>query len=35
MHIQLVGPNGVGYLFIINVGNELLWFVNIFELFSA
>jgi hypothetical protein len=35
MQIQLVDPNGVGYLFIINVGNELLWFLNTSELFSA
>jgi hypothetical protein len=35
MHIQLVDPNGVGYLFIINVGNELLWLLNTFELFSV
>jgi hypothetical protein len=35
LHKQLVGPNGVGYLFIINAGNELLWFPNTFELFSA
>jgi hypothetical protein len=35
MHIQLVYPNGVGYLLKINVGNELLWFLNTFELFSA
>jgi hypothetical protein len=35
MHIQLVDPNGVGYLFVINVENELLWFINTFELFSA
>jgi hypothetical protein len=35
MHIQLVDTNGVGYLFIINVGNEPLWFLNTFELFSA
>jgi hypothetical protein len=35
MHVQLVDPNGDGYLFIINVGNELLWFLNIFENFSA
>jgi hypothetical protein len=35
MHIQLANPNGVGYLFTINVGNELLWFLNTSELFSA
>jgi hypothetical protein len=35
MHIQLVDQNGVGYSFIINVVNELLWFINTFELFSA
>jgi hypothetical protein len=35
MHTQLVDPNGVGYLFIINVENGLLWFLNTSELFSA
>jgi hypothetical protein len=35
MLTQLVDLNGVGYLFIINVVNELLWFLNTFELFSA
>jgi hypothetical protein len=29
MHLKLVDPSGV-WLFIINVGNELLWFLNIF-----